>query len=322
MDVMDVVRLSIRCHVGKRKEERRKRRYTQRKLIAQTTMAAGPTHVRVSLPAPLSPFLLQDDGGMLCDGGGAPPSGWRGATASSLGTWAPGAGRKACRRRACGRRGRQARATQQAARKEESSGCRARAAQQAAKRRAAARATADGVAGQPRTHCRRSPLRFAPLLTAYTQHAAAEHVLMSCRRRSASPLGRGSCLQLHTFGGRCGGVGLSAIATAAKTRRIGRGGHKHEREAVRPPRAEDGDRGGGDRSPDGKEGQGGGRFAGVTSTDGSRPARDGGESVAVARSGGTLAGRDAARRNNSRRSSSTGTTWTRWPVQGHAAVAR
>jgi hypothetical protein len=40
-------------------------------------------------------------------------------------------------------------------------------------------------------------------------------------------------------------------------RRIGRGGHNHEGEAVRPSRAEDGDRGGGGRSPDGKEGQGG-----------------------------------------------------------------
>jgi hypothetical protein len=38
-------------------------------------------------------------------------------------------------------------------------------------------------------------------------------------------------------------------------------------------------------------------------------------SVAVARAGGTLAGRDAGRWNR-RRSSGTGTAWTRWPAQG------
>jgi hypothetical protein len=50
--------------------------------------------VCVSLPAPLSPFLLQDDGSRLCDGGRAPPSWWRGATAGSLGHLGSGRGQE------------------------------------------------------------------------------------------------------------------------------------------------------------------------------------------------------------------------------------
>jgi hypothetical protein len=77
---MSVVRLSIRCHIGKRKEEKRKHCYTQRKLIAQTTTTEGPAHVRVSLPTPFPLSFLPDGAAGSAtvaehrrQGGGAPP---------------------------------------------------------------------------------------------------------------------------------------------------------------------------------------------------------------------------------------------------------